>query len=114
VTGNPNADINLNCFAFPNPVNRMGNAGRNELIGPGAVNVNFSAYKNNPIKRTSDSANLQIRAEIYNLFNHTDFSAPTDNFQIYDGSGNPVPFAGLIDQTTMTSRQIQLAVKLTF
>ncbi len=114
VTGNPNADINLNCFAFPNPVNRMGNAGRNELIGPGIANIDFSAYKNTSLKWLSNSANLQVRAEIYNLLNHTDLSPPTDNMQIYDGSGNPIPFAGLIDQTTMTSRQIQLAVKLTF
>jgi hypothetical protein len=33
---------------------------------------------------------------------------------LFDGSGNPVPNAGFIDQTTLTSREIQLAVKFTF
>ncbi len=113
-TGNPNAYINLKCFPFPNPVNRMGNAGRNELIGPNLFEIDFSGYKNTPMKWISDGASLQIRAEIYNILNHTNFDAPTDNFQIYDGSGNPVQSAGLIDQTTTSSRQIQLGVKLTF
>jgi hypothetical protein len=92
----------------------MGNAGRNELIGPNLYEIDFSGYKNTPMKWISDGANLQIRAEIYNILNHTNFDAPTDNFQIYDGSGNPVQSAGLIDQTTTSSRQIQLGVKLTF
>ena len=113
-TGKQTADINLNCFVFPNPVNRMGNAGRNELTGPGIVNLDFSAYKNIAIERIKKGANLQLRAEIYNIANHADFSAPTDHFQIFDGSGNAVPSAGLIDQTTVTSRQIQFAAKLTF
>ncbi|MBB5343711.1 TonB-dependent receptor [Tunturibacter empetritectus] len=113
-TGDPNGFINLKCFAFPDPVNRMGNAGRNELTGPRSINFDFSLYKNTPIERFGKGANLQLRAEIFNLMNHADFAAPTDHFQIYDGSGNGVPSAGLIDQTTLTSRQIQLAVKLTF
>jgi hypothetical protein len=113
-TGNPNAFINTSCFPFPNPVNRMGNAGRNELVGPSQFEIDFSGYKNTPLKRISEAASLQIRAEIYNILNHTNFDAPTDHFQIYDGSGNPVPSAGLIDQTVTTSRQIQLGVKLVF
>ena len=113
-TGNPNADIKLSCFAFPDPVNRMGNAGRNELTGPGLVDLDLSLYKNIALKRISEAANLQLRAEIYNALNHTNLAAPTANFQIFDQTGNTVPFAGQITQTTTTSRQIQLAVKLTF
>jgi hypothetical protein len=113
-TGKPGADIKLSCFAFPNPVNRMGNAGRNELIGPNLVDLDVSAFKNAPLKWISEGANLQFRLEVYNILNHTNFSAPTDHFQIFDGSGASVQFAGQVDQTTTTSRQIQLAVKLTF
>jgi len=110
-TGNPNAYINLKCFAFPNPVNRMGNAGRNELIGPSLFDFDFSLLRNIKLRETE---NLQLRLDVFNLFNHTNFDAPTDNFTLFDGSGNPVPGAGLIDQTVTTSRQVQLAVKLTF
>ena len=113
-TGDHNAYINMNCFPFPNPVNRMGNAGRNELVGPSQFDIDFSGFKNIPIKRISENTSLQLRAEIYNILNHTNFDAPTDHFQIYDGSGNMVPSAGQIDQTVTTSRQIQLGAKLTF
>lgn len=113
-TGNPNGDINLKCFAFPNPVNRMGNAGRNELTGPRTINLDYSLFKNTAMNWIDQGANLQLRAEIFNALNHANFAAPTDHFQIFDGSGNPVPQAGMIDQTVTTSRQIQLAVKLTF
>ena len=58
--------------------------------------------------------NLQFRAEIYNLLNHTNFMPPNANNTVFDGSGNPVPGAGLIDQTTLTSRQIQFALKFAF
>jgi hypothetical protein len=112
--GNPTNYIKLECFAFPNPQNRLGNAGRNELIGPGIVNLDFSIFKTFPIRRISDKADVQLRMETYNLFNHADFSPPNDNNTLFDGSGNPVPLAGLLDQTTLTSRQIQFAAKLTF
>lgn len=113
-TGNPFADINLKCFAFPNPVNRMGNAGRNELTGPGTNSFTFSAYKNVPAHWISEDASIQLRMEVYNLFNHPNFDAPTNNFQIFDGQGNAVPNAGLVNQTTISNRQIQLAAKMTF
>jgi Carboxypeptidase regulatory-like domain/TonB-dependent Receptor Plug Domain len=113
-TSNPKAYINLKCFAFPNPVNRMGNAGRNELIGPSLFNLDFSIIRDVPFHKITQQGNLEFRFETFNVLNHTNFSAPTDNFSLYDGSGNPVPGAGLIDQTVTTSRQLQLAVKLTF
>jgi Carboxypeptidase regulatory-like domain/TonB-dependent Receptor Plug Domain/TonB dependent receptor len=116
-TGNQVAYIKLQCFDFPALVNghpRLGNGGRNELIGPGLVNMDFSIFKNFPMKRISEAANLQFRVETYNLFNHPDFAPPNDNNTLFDGSGNPVPNAGFIDQTTLTSREIQLAVKFTF
>ncbi len=89
--GNPNNYIKLQCFAFPNPQNRMGNAGRNELIGPGLINMDFSVYKSFPLRRISENANLQFRAETYNLFNHPDFAPPNANSTVFDGSGAPVP-----------------------
>jgi hypothetical protein len=116
-TGKQTGYIKLECFVFPALVNghpRMGNAGRNELIGPGLVNMDFSIFKSFALKRVSESANLQFRAETYNLFNHPDFSPPNANSTVFDGSGSPVLNAGLIDQTTMTSREIQLALKFTF
>lgn len=110
--GNTLNYIKLSCFAFPNPVNRLGNAGRNILIGPGLTNVDSSIFKNNIIKRVSDTFNLQFRAEVFNLFNHPNFAPPVDNNTLFDPSGNPIPGAGLLSRTTTTAREIQFGLKV--
>jgi hypothetical protein len=94
--------------------NRMGNAGRNQLTGPGIVNLDFSIYKTFAISKISERANLQFRVETYNLFNHADFAPPNNNNTLFDSNANPVGGAGLIDQTTLASREIQFALKLTW
>jgi hypothetical protein len=110
--GNPNNYIKTQCFAFPNPRTRLGNAGRNTLIGPGLSNLDFSVFKNNPIPRISESFNAQFRVEFFNALNHPNFAAPLHNNTIFDTNGNRVPTAGLIDTTATPSRQIQVALKL--
>jgi hypothetical protein len=72
----------------------------------------MSLFKNNPVKRISDSFNVQFRLEAFNMLNRSNFNPPTDNNTLFDGSGNPVPGAGLIDATSTTSRQIQFALKI--
>jgi hypothetical protein len=105
--------IKTECFAFPNPSNRMGNAGRNELIGPGIINLDFSIYKTVPLTKISETTNVQFRVEGYNVLNHADFSPPNSNNTIFDSTGNLVPGVGsLTDPTTLASRQIQLGAKL--
>ena len=108
-----NADnyIKLQCFAFPNPVTLL-QGGRNVIIGPGLVNVDMSIFKNNPVKRISETFNVQFRAEAFNVFNRPNFGPPITNSTILDGSGNPVQGAGALDTTTTTSRQIQFALKV--
>jgi Carboxypeptidase regulatory-like domain/TonB-dependent Receptor Plug Domain len=103
--------IKLQCFAFPNPVTLL-QGGRNVIIGPGLVNVDMSIFKNNPVKRISESFNVQFRAEAFNIFNRPNFGPPINNSTLFDQSGNAVPGAGLIDTTTTTSRQLQFAVKI--
>ena len=43
--GNPLHYIKTQCFSFPNPATRMGNAGRNSLIGPGLSNFDLALYQ---------------------------------------------------------------------
>lgn len=111
-SGNPTHYIKTQCFAVPNPITLRGNLGRNTLIGPGLVNFDFSLFKNNRIKRISDTFNVQFRAEFFNVVNHTNFSPPLDNRNIFDSSGNPIGNAGLITSTQTPSRQIQFALKV--
>jgi hypothetical protein len=110
--GNVNNYIKLQCFAFSTSPNLLTASGRNVLIGPGLAEFDMSLFKNNPVKRISDSFNVQFRAEAFNIFNRSNFIPPTDNNTLFDGSGNPVPGAGLIDLTSTTSRQIQFALKI--
>jgi hypothetical protein len=91
--------------------NLLGNGGRNTLIGPRLVNLDFSLFKNNPIKRISEQFNVQFRVEMFNSLNHANFNPPTANNVIFDGSGAPVPGAGQLNGTATTSRQIQFALK---
>jgi hypothetical protein len=135
--GNPNDYIKLNCFTLPmstpaiaaqcvpfqpggagNPViagtcsNLLGNEGRNSVIGPGLVNLDFSLFKNNRIARISENFNVQFRAEFFNLFNRSNFNAPIDNSTIFNQDGSPVGGAGLIDSTSTTAREIQFGIKM--
>jgi hypothetical protein len=119
--GNVDNYIKLQCFAPAPPVNvngtfflRGGNLGRNGALGPGLVTLDFSLFKNNYIRRISETFNAQIRFEAFNVLNHPNFSPPTDNQFLFNTDGTPVPGAGAIDLTTTTSRQLQLAVKIIF
>ena len=112
--GNPSNYIKLSCFGVPNPINLMGNAGRNSVIGPGLVDFDFSLFKNNYIPKISESFNVQFRAELFNVFNHPNFAPPIDNDSLFDQNGSPVGGAGAVDQTATTSRQIQFALKVIF
>jgi Carboxypeptidase regulatory-like domain/TonB dependent receptor/TonB-dependent Receptor Plug Domain len=112
--GNAQQYVKLQCFTPPNPSTQYGDAGRNTLIGPGLVALDFSLFKNIPIKKVSESTNLQFRFECFNCTNRINLNPPVDNNVIMDGQGNLVNGAGLIDSTSTTSRQIQLALKLTW
>lgn len=100
----PNAGVYPQCF------NLRGNAGRNLITGPGLQNLDVSVFKNNPIKKISEAFNVQLRAEIFNILNHPNFSIPA-NFDIFDATGAPIPNGSIITSTATPSRQIQFAVK---
>jgi hypothetical protein len=114
VTGKPSGYINVSCFTVPNPITLMGNAGRNSLIGPGLQNVDFSIFKNNYVPRLSENFNVQFRAEFFNVLNHANFNPPTNNLALFDQTGKAVSGAGLIDSTSTTAREIQVALKVIF
>lgn len=109
--GNPNTYIKTQCLAFPG-AGHWGNLGRNSLIGPGVSNLDFSVFKNNPVKRISENFNVQFRAELFNILNRANFASPTQNLAVFDQNGVPISSAGLITATQTTSRQIQFAIKM--
>ena len=93
----------------------FGDLGRNTLEGPGIAQFDLGISKNFSL---SETAQLQFRTEIFNLFNRANFSMP-GNLVVFtgvnpDGSGRENPSSGIITSTTTTSRQIQLALKILF
>lgn len=112
--GQPMNYVKLPCFAAPNPITLLGNAGRNTLTGPGLVNTDFSIFKNNRIPGISETFNIQFRAEFFNVFNRSNFGPPIDNNVIFNPDGTVVGGAGQVDTTATTSRQIQFGLKVIF
>jgi hypothetical protein len=110
------------CRAFtavPNScANLLGNAGRNSITGPGLVNLDLSLYKNFPLRKISESASVQFRAEFFNILNRPNFGAPLD-FQggktadIFDATtGLSTNAGGLANPTVTKPREGQLALKV--
>jgi hypothetical protein len=93
-------------------MNLFGNSGRNELIGPGIVNVDFSIFKNNYLPKLSDTFNVQFRTEVFNILNRADFQSPLDHNTILNTDGTPANGAGQIDATSVPSREIQFGLKV--
>ena len=79
-----------------------GNAGRNLLFGPGSQSVNFSVFKNFPIK---ERLKFQFRFETFGLFNRTNFGNP-------DATINTSSFGNITGASG--ARTIQLGCKLQF
>jgi hypothetical protein len=92
--------------------NLLGNAGRNQLNGPGLINFDMSLFKNMKFERISENFKAQFRVEFFNVFNHPNFAPPVDNNALFDSSGAAIAGAGTITSTVTTSRQMQLALKL--
>jgi outer membrane receptor protein involved in Fe transport len=104
---------------FPQCFNLRGNTGRNSIPGPGLMNLDFSLFKNNYIRKISETFNVQFRAEVFNILNHPNFSLPVspDNTDIFDSTGallNPPDngAAGVLKSTSTESRELQFALKV--
>lgn len=116
-------ECQFNADAFFNPGDGVfGNAGRNLLRGPGFAQVDFSVFKNT---KTSESTTLQLRVEIFNLFNKANFADPSGGLVRGDvNSLNPSAFFGQSTSTVGNQlggllgsggpRQIQLSARFSF
>lgn len=87
-TSAPDRFINLSAFKVPCTLDptgdgsagscipgtwHFGSLGRNALRGPGYQNVDFSIFKDTDI---TEKLRIQLRAEIFNIFNRPNFSNP--------------------------------------
>jgi hypothetical protein len=88
-------------FPAPTP-GTDGSLGRNTFSGPGFAEVDFSLFKKIKI---SERANMEFRAEFFNLFNHANLYPPVAN--LADSS------FGLVQQA-FDPREIQFGLKFIF
>jgi hypothetical protein len=117
--------INVNAFT-PQPVGTVGNEARTSLYGPNQRSMDFSLFKDFPIR---ERMKLQFRAEVYNITNTENFGQPNLNITKWTstlpgvGTGapgaTPILGAGGFGQITGSNlaaypRQYQFALKLIF
>jgi len=118
--GNPNAGprtvaewFNTAAFTLNQPL-AFGDAGRNIVKGPPFKNFDFAMMKGT---RVAETANIEFRAEFFNIFNHPNFALP--------GNILTAPNFGAIFQTPDVAqnnvglgsggpRLIQFGLKLSF
>ena len=62
--------ININCFAPPTALGQIGNMPRNNVRMPSIFNNDLAVFKNIKMGETRE---IQLRWEVYNIFNHTNF-----------------------------------------
>ncbi len=106
--GDPNNFIKTACFTFPDK-GTLGNLGRNTMRKSGISNLDLSLSKR---LNHSENVNSQIRLELFNALNHTNFGAP--NIVLFDNQGKVLAAAGHITSTSTESRRVQLALKVNF
>jgi hypothetical protein len=101
--------FNASAFARPGRGN-PGNSPKDVVRGPGVNNSNLTLFKNISL---GGNRRLQLRWEIYNVFNRTQF-ATVDAVARFDPAGNQVNtrFGQVI--TTRTPRVMQIAVRFVF
>ena len=99
------------CAFAPAPAGELGTAPRAPVYGPRFVNTDFSVIKEFPIPFRE--ANLQFRAEFFNLLNHAQFFlngfADTGQQDINTHSS-----FGVLNNTVNNPRLIQFALRLNF
>jgi hypothetical protein len=93
--------------------NLLGHLPRNSIIGPGLVNADISFIKDNHVRSLGETFNIEFRAEMFNIFNRTNFASPSDNLLVLDPT--PVGGFGQLDQPTQVPmREMQFALKVVF
>jgi hypothetical protein len=98
----PTQWFDTSCFGTP-PQFEFGNYEIGQVRGPKFINTDFSLFKRTTLGATRS---LELRVEVFNLFNKAHFSNPNDRL----GNAN----FGRISSTRFPSREIQLGARFLF
>jgi len=125
------------CAFVLEPVGYEGNVGRDSVIGPGLLDLDYSLVKDTSVKWLGEAGKVEFRAEFFNILNHPNFAQPArtvfagnvNTTTVCPLSGCPVgtetplsntgEITGTASGTTATqasgnSRQIQFGLKIVF
>jgi hypothetical protein len=111
----------LNAAAFSEAAPSMlGNAGRNDFIGPGFYNLDLSVARSFAVPRLGEAGRLTFRASAFNVLNHANLNnpdtlltSPTFGIALYGRQGVQSGFPA-VSPLNEIPRQIQLSVKVEF
>ena len=107
-----NGYFDASCFTTPQIVGAdgigtaFGNSATGIVDGPGQANLDLAFSKSVVFDWPLEKSNLQFRAEFYNALNHPQFGNPDNNFTS--------PTFGVISNTAVNARVVQLAIRLAF
>jgi hypothetical protein len=110
----------LNPLAFTKPANGAGNLGRNSLTAPGFWNTDFSLSRTLVLPRHDGTRRIQLRADLFNLFNHVNLGSPLNYLTDKQFGISTFGLTGLNSAFPATvpisesPRQIRLQLKLYF
>jgi hypothetical protein len=109
--------LNPKAFALPAP-GTFGNLRRGTVRQPGLANVDFSVAKNWKLK---EKYGIQFRAEMFNLFNHTEFNGFNNGLGANFDGANFTAFNNTLGTGTFGQlssdrgpRNIQFGIKFNF
>ena len=108
-TGTPYV-VNVNCFARPTRLGEIGNTPRNSLRMPSIFNSDVALFKNIPLGETRS---LQLRWEVYNVFNHTNFR-DIDAGLVFDVNGRQTNTRFGAPIAARTPRVMQAGIRFRF
>lgn len=105
-------DRNFNTQAFAPPaIGTAGNAAKDLIRGPGINNWDIALFKNIPLR---EALRLQFRWELYNAFNHTQFSALDTTARFNYGTKQQLNARFGAYTAAEEARKMQLSLRLQF
>jgi hypothetical protein len=112
--GGVGACTSSSVFALPisaSGVTHFGNLPRNGIIGPGFSDTDLSLIKN---VKLAGSARVQLRAEVFNLFNVANFGQPGRTAIVGSTAFGVITNTRFATGDSGSSRQVQFAAKFLF
>jgi hypothetical protein len=112
VVGRPDQWFDPAAFVIP-PAGTFGDTGRGDFRGPDFRTLDMSLVKSTPWGRLGGSGRVDLRIEVFNVFNRANFAPPNLTVFAARADSEPaLPTFGRIRSTVTSSRQVQLGLRV--